>query len=130
MNTDAYAWVRGERPWDQFLTYCTTVARIPGSQLRAAQLSDERYLPEVEALMEQERFLKKRNNPRPPLEGFSAEVAAMYDLSDDIRLMLQVAHGIKIKFRDRPATLADRAEQKRRDKGRAKIAALLEEEVS
>jgi hypothetical protein len=122
--------VRGERPWDQFLNYCTTVAQMPGSQLRAAQLSDERYLPEVEALMEQERFLKKRSNPRPPLQHFSAEVAAMYDLSDDIRLMLQVAYGVKIKFRDRPATLADRAEQKRRDKGRAKIAALLDEEVS
>lgn len=121
--------MRGERPWDQFLNYCTTVARIPGSRLRAAQLNDDRYLPEIEEELEKQRF-QKQTAPRPSLELFSVEVEAMYDLSDDIRLMLQVAHGVKIPFRKRPATPVDRVMEKRRDTGRKKIAALLEEEVS
>ncbi|OIN80867.1 hypothetical protein [Mycobacterium malmoense] len=59
-----------------------TVAKIEGSQLWAAQLDDDRYLPEVEKQMAQ-----RRGEDRPPLHGYSRVAAGLDTVANQIMLL-------------------------------------------
>lgn len=110
------AWIRGERPWNQFLNYCNTIAQIDGSQLQAAQLNDDRFIAEIEKLLHE-----KTGSSRPSLEGDTAEVKAIRQLSNDIRLFLRV-QGVQLPFLEGPEGPADRIRARRKAIGRARIA--------
>ncbi len=108
---DARAWVRGERHWDQFLNYCITVAQIDGSQLRSAQLRDDRYDDEIEKILD-----SQPDNPRPPLEGDTAEVRELRAVRNDIRLLIRALGAGALPVVEGPVMPADRLQKKRRDK--------------
>ena len=121
LHIDARDWVRGLRPWDQFYTYCQTIAQIPGSRLRAAQLSDDRYLAEVELMMERNEM--DATQTRPPMENFTPEVEALYMVANDIRLLIRaMTQGAQVEFHPMPMTPLDRIAERKRLIGRAKIA--------
>jgi len=126
-GTDARDWIRGTRPWDQFLTYCRTVAQYSGSRLRAAQLADDRYLAEIELLLEDQA--RRPHKVRPSAENFTPEVEAIYMLGDDIRLLIQAMTKSTIGFHERPETPADRIKERNHQIGRRKLAELIGQEV-
>lgn len=115
-GNDAFDWIKGLRPWSQFLDYCDTVAQIDGSRLQAAQLNDERFLAEIEKLLHQ-----KQQKYRPSLEGDTAEIKAIRQLSNDIRLFLRV-QGVQLPFLEGPEGPADRIRARKRAIGRARLA--------
>lgn len=79
---DARDFIRGTRPWDQFLVYAAYVSRIDGSRLWAAQLSDDRFLPVIE------KQLKEMKEPaRPALSGYSREVDGLFRVATELRLL-------------------------------------------
>lgn len=100
--------MRGERDWDQFLTYCTTVAQIDGSQLRAAQLSDPRYDAQMAAAID-----NAPANPRPPLVGETAELRELRGVRNDIRALLR-AKGMQVPFLQGPEMPSDRLQRRRK----------------
>ncbi|WP_458317107.1 hypothetical protein [Mycolicibacterium brisbanense] len=106
---DARAWVRGERPWDQFLNYCVTVAQIDGGQLRSAQLSDPRY----DAALA-EALANAPANPRPPLVGDTAEVREMRGIRNDIRALTRAIARVNVPFVLGPEMPSDRLHKKRK----------------
>lgn len=102
-----------------------TIAQTPGTRLQAAQLNDDRYLPEFEKLFDEQK--KRKAAPaRPPIEGFDRTVEAIYDLSDDIRLLIQVLTKVDLKFRPRPETPFDRMKERKKAATLARIEKLLE----
>lgn len=122
---DARDWIRGLRPWDQFLNFCRDIAQTSGTRLRAAQLNDPRFEDEWELLLEEDKFATSTKPFRPSWEGFSPEIEAMYDLSDDIRLLVKVMSHSEIPFRARPESPVDRAKVKLRRDGFKRIQDLL-----
>jgi hypothetical protein len=82
---DARDFVRGVRPWDQFLIYATYVGNIEGSQLWAAQLSDDRFLPDIER--ELKAMKAAGDKARPPLAGYTREVDALFRVATELRLL-------------------------------------------
>jgi hypothetical protein len=82
LGVDARDFIRGTRPWDQFLTYAAYVAQIDGGAVWAAQLGDDRFLPLIAKQM------KESTGPaRPPLSGYSREVDAMFRVATELRLL-------------------------------------------
>lgn len=117
-GVDARDWIRGYRPWDQFLIYCEGLAKRPGTRLRAAQLADDRYLADIEKQLEEH----KSDEPyRPPLEHFDPVVEAIYSLDDTIRLVSRTG----AKFRLRPEQPVDRIKKRKRSYGLDRIAQIL-----
>lgn len=114
--------MKGLRPWSQFLDYCETIAQIDGGRLRAAQLKDDRFDAEIEKMLAEQTD----RNPRPSLEGDTAEVRALRDLSNDIRLLIRLQTGAKIPLRLGPETAVDRIAAKRKAVVRAHLSQLLD----
>lgn len=83
-GVDARDFIRGTRPWAQFLNYAEYVGNIEGSALWAAQLSDDRLLPEIEAAI---KASKGKEAGRPPLAGYSREVDAMFRVATELRML-------------------------------------------
>jgi hypothetical protein len=92
-------------------------------------LRDDRFLAEIELELEKQRGTA-REPSRPSLEHFTAEVEAMYDISDDIRLLINAIARADLPFRLRPESPLDRIEARKRAIGRAKIAEITGQEVS
>jgi hypothetical protein len=70
------------------LNYCNTIAQLQGSQLWAAQLSDDRYLPVLE-----ERLDGDSDEPvRPSLLGETSLVSSLRLLTNQV-LMLRAEQG-------------------------------------
>ena len=84
MGVDARDFVRGTRPWDQFLVYAHYLGQIDGSVLWAAQLDDDRFLPDIEKRLKE---LKGSGPARPPLAGYSREVDSMFRVATELRLL-------------------------------------------
>jgi hypothetical protein len=82
---DARDWLRGLKPWDQFLTFCEMFANTRGSWLWADQLSDPNHLAEFEQQYDEAQRDPKKY--RPPLVGYDDLVSAMTDLRNEIRAM-------------------------------------------
>lgn len=85
MHIDARDWVRGDRPWAQFLVYANYVAQIEGGCLWAAQLSDERFLPEIRKALKEKA--KTNGSNRPPLMGWDRMVDMMHRVAIEIRML-------------------------------------------
>lgn len=121
-GVDARDWIRGQRPWAQFLVYCDDVAQREGGRLWAAQLADERYDAEIE------RILAERGDRkiRPGLEGDTAEVKAIRLLSNDIRRLTRLITKARIEALEGPETPADRLARRKQSMSRARIAELLD----
>lgn len=113
--------MRGLRPWEQFLTYCRKIARTEGTDLWAAQLSDDRFLPEIE------KHLAERggDTARPPLEGYTTEVRALYMVANQIRLLIRVMGGGEIDFIEGPEGPAERLKARKRQRAMKRIDQLL-----
>lgn len=87
---DARDFIRGSRPWPQFHTYATYVGNIDGSALWAAQLNDERFLPDFrKALAEARKAARKANAKpaRPSLQGYTREVDGMFRVATELRML-------------------------------------------
>lgn len=102
-GTDARDWVRGQRPWDQFLNYCNTVAQHRGGRLYAAQLSDPRYFDEIKKRLAE----AAGKSGRPGLEGDTAEVEWLRIVANQIRLLIRAMTQSNIEFIDGPQGPAD-----------------------
>ncbi|MCT7369464.1 hypothetical protein [Mycolicibacterium llatzerense] len=100
--------MRGERDWDQFLNYCTTVAQIDGSQLRAAQLTDERFDKQLAEAID-----NAPTSPRPPLVGETAELRELRGVRNDIRALLRTK-GMQVSFLQGPEMPSDRLQRRRK----------------
>lgn len=85
MGVDARDFIRGTRPWDQFLVYAHYLGQIDGSVLWAAQLDDDRFLPEIEKQIKEQKENKKP--ARPPLAGYSREVDGMFRVATELRML-------------------------------------------
>lgn len=120
-GVDARDWIRGQRPWDQFLNYCVTVARTPGTRVNAAQLNDDRYLPEFERML-----AESGDGPaRPPIEGHSRLVQSIYMLINEVRAQTKYLAKVELKPIEGPEMPADRLRQKKKAFGLARITSLL-----
>lgn len=87
-GVDARDFIRGTRPWSQFLTYTTYIAQnVNGSALWAAQLDDERFLPAIEKQLKE--MAKDKNAPpaRPSLTGYSREVDGLHRVAVELRML-------------------------------------------
>jgi hypothetical protein len=89
------------------------LAQISGTRLRAAQLKDDRFLADVEKQLEEQRRTRAEP-PGPPLEYFTTEVEALYDLSDDIRMLINAQTGARLPFRKRPEGPVDRLKDRKK----------------
>lgn len=82
---DARAWIRGERPWTQFLNYCDRLGRTQGTELWAAYLNDERlfdaYRKEIEKADED------KAEHRPSLIGFDRLSEGLHGLQVEIAVL-------------------------------------------
>jgi hypothetical protein len=125
-RADALDWVRGYRPWNQFLRLAQDVAQRQGSRLRAVQLRDPRYLAEVERLMEHQQATN--GEPRPSLEEWTPEVEALYMVANDVRLLTRAMAKIDIGFHRGPETPADIIAARRKQVSLSKIRELTGEE--
>lgn len=120
---DARDWIRGRRPWDQFLNYCTTVARTPGTQLNAAQLNDDRYLAEFKKLLDEAPAVS-----RPPIEGHTRLIQAIYMLANEVRAQTRQLAKVDLRPILGPEMPADRLRDQKKRHGLARIASLLKGE--
>lgn len=84
LGVDARDFIRGTRPWSQFLTYATYVGQIDGGVLWAAQLNDDRFLPEIEKSIKE---TKGKPPARPSLTGYSREVDGLLQVATELRLL-------------------------------------------
>lgn len=85
-GVDARDFIKGIRPWSQFLTYTTYLAQnVDGSALWAAQLDDERFLPEIEKLIK--KMKKDGVVARPALTGYSREVDGLHRVATELRML-------------------------------------------
>lgn len=87
MHVDARAWVRGEKPWGQFLIYCDRLGREQGTELWAALLNDERLFPAYrKALAER----VEDTVSRPSLAGFDRVAEGLLAVRTELALLHQV----------------------------------------
>lgn len=123
-GVDARDWIRGDRPWAQFLVYCDDIAQHEGGRLWAAQLSDERFDAEIE------RMLAERGTTpqRPELEGDTAVVRAIRVMSNDIRQLTRLMTKARVSYLQGPMTPADRLAARKSAMSRARIAELLDDD--
>lgn len=126
LHVDARDFVRGTRPWGQFLSYCSTIAQVEGGRFWAAQLNDPRHEEEVAKKM------AEQTSDRPPLEGHTAEIRALYLVANQIRLLIQAMTQSDIGFIEGPEGPADRINARRRALSNALVDAATgyQEEVS
>lgn len=83
---DARDFIRGTRPWGQFLSYTSyLVANIDGCALWAAQLDDERFLPEIEKRLKE--LKKSKEQARPALAGYTREVDGLFRIATELRML-------------------------------------------
>lgn len=85
LNIDARDWIKGIRPWASFLVHANYVAQIDGSRLWAAQLSDERFLPEIRKALKEKA--KTNGSGRPPLAGWDRMVDMMHRVAVELRML-------------------------------------------
>jgi hypothetical protein len=85
-GTDARAWVRGEKPWDQFLIYCDRLGSQQGTELWAAYLTDERLFSEYR------KALANRGDTvnRPGLFGFDRVTQGLLAVQTELAALHQV----------------------------------------
>lgn len=83
---DARAWIRGERPWNQFLIYCDRLGSEMGTELWAAYLTDERLFSEYRKALAE----KAGSVERPGLFGFNRIAQALLAVQAEIALLHQV----------------------------------------
>jgi hypothetical protein len=83
---DARAWIRGEKPWAQFLIYCDRLGSQQGTELWAAYLTDERLFSEYR------KALANRGDTvqRPGLFGFDRIAEGLLAVQAEIALLHQV----------------------------------------
>lgn len=87
-GVDARDFIRGTRPWAQFLTYTTYLAEnVDGSAVWAAQLSDDRFLPMIEARLKELAKVKDAPPTRPSLNGYSREVDGLHRVANELRAL-------------------------------------------
>lgn len=87
MGVDARAWVRGERPWPQFLIYCDRLGRTQGTELWAAYLTDERLFDEYR------KSLAVRNpdeEQRPSLFGYDRNAEGLHAIAVQVASLIRV----------------------------------------
>jgi hypothetical protein len=92
-------------------------------------LEDPRFEGEVKQMLEEQKFTKPEKY-RPSWQGFSDEIEALYDLSDDIRLLIKLMAKVDIAPRPRPEGPADRVKAQLREFGLSRIQELLEQDAS
>jgi len=104
LNVDARDFVRGARPWDQFLIYCDHIANEVGGRFWAAQLKDPRYRKAIE-----EQIAKQRGSGsgRPPLEGHTEVVKALFMVANQVRMLTKAMTQSDIEFIEGPEGPAD-----------------------
>ncbi|MGA7054983.1 MAG: hypothetical protein WBZ37_27695 [Mycobacterium sp.] len=85
LGVDARDFVRGTRPWAQFLVYADHVANIEGGRTWAAQLSDDRFLPQFKKALEESKANGQKS--RPSLAGYSREVDGLFRVATELRLL-------------------------------------------
>ena len=107
---DARDWLRGLKPWAQFLNFADMFANTEGSWLWAAQVDDDRFLGHFEAM--HEAAMRDPRPPRPPLAGYDALMATLTGLRNDFRAshglpLLEGPQGPIDKIKDRKKTLVD-----------------------
>jgi len=85
-------------------------------------LKDDRFDAEIEKMLAE----SGDKNSRPPLEGDTAQIRAIRDLSNDIRLLIRLQTGAEIPLRLGPETAVDRLEAKRRNLVRSHLSHILE----
>lgn len=110
MHVDARDFIRGIRPWDQFLGYCDQIAQEQGGRFWAAQLSDPRY----EAAIEQRMAEAGDGNGRPPMEGDTPEVRALRNVANQIRLLIGAITQQQIELIEGPEGPIDRINMRRK----------------
>lgn len=106
LHCDARDFIRGTRPWDQFLNYCDTIAQEVGGRFWAAQLNDPRYLPDIKKRYAEQQ--REPGNGRPPLEGHTEVVKAIYLVANQIRLLIKATTQSEIEFIEGPEGPVDR----------------------
>ena len=84
LGLDARDWLRGLKPWDQFLNLADMCANTDGSWLWAAQLTDESRLAQWEQLYENAQ--RNKGDHRPSLAGYDAVLGAINGLRNDFRV--------------------------------------------
>lgn len=118
-GVDARDFIRGTRPWSQFLNYSTYLGtNVTGSAMWAAQLEDDRFLSILEKKLED---AKDEPPARPSLYGYTREVDSMHRVAVELRAlraeMGKWGEGIpilgplfpseKLKMRDEKQEVAD-----------------------
>lgn len=127
MHVDARDFIRGTRPWDQFLVYCDEIAQEQGGRLWAAQLSDPRYEAEIEKRLAE----AEDSSGRPPLQGYTGEIKALYQVANQVRLLIGVMAQQELDLIEGPEGPIDRIKARRRALSDALVdAALGMQEVS
>jgi hypothetical protein len=85
-GVDARDFIRGSRPWSQFLNYCEyLIENVDGCALWAGQLNDERFLPMIEQRLRDIR--KTGEQTRPSLTGYSREVDGLHRVATELRML-------------------------------------------
>lgn len=77
--------------WDSFIRHMVYVTNIQGSAMYDATLGDNNLIDQIFDRLVEEQSKKIKSNPedddilnRPPRRGYSREVEALYDLTDNI----------------------------------------------
>lgn len=84
---DARAWVRGEKPWTQFLNYCDRLGRTQGTELWAAYLTDERLFDSYRKQLASGDDTKEH---RPSLTGFDRIAEGLHGMQVEIAVLNRV----------------------------------------
>jgi hypothetical protein len=87
-GVDARAWVRGEKPWEQFLIYCDRLGSQQGTALWAAYLTDERLFEEYRKAWAARKDGK--DDHRPSLVGFDRAAEGLMAVQAEIALLHRV----------------------------------------
>ncbi len=119
---DARDFIRGARPWGQFLTYCDVIAQEEGGRLWAAQLSDPRFEDEIRRRLEEQTAAGRT---RPPLEGYSALVKAADRVANQIRLLINAMTQSELPLFEGPEGPLDRIDASRKARSNALVDAAL-----
>lgn len=85
MHVDARDWIKGTRPWASFLVHANYIAQTEGSRLWAAQLSDERFLPEIRKALAEKA--KTNGSNRPALAGWDRMVDMLHRVAVEVRML-------------------------------------------
>ena len=87
MNVDARDWIRGTRPWEQFLVYCNRLGREQGSELWATYLTDRRLFDMYRELLDQE---DEDAEKRPGLFGYDRTAEGLHAVQVQLALLYRV----------------------------------------